>query len=85
MAQTRSEPVAVAHVEGALQAELVQSFLEDAGIVVFLDGITSAGIGGMLAGPLGAVHVYVPAGQAAEARTILADYDGPIRILNADS
>ena len=77
----RGEPVAVAQVEGALQAQLVQSFLEDAGIAVFLEGVSSAGIGGMLSGPLGAVRVFVPASQADDARQVLAEYDGPLRLL----
>ncbi|HEU5089124.1 MAG TPA: DUF2007 domain-containing protein [Roseiflexaceae bacterium] len=78
------EPVAIAQVEGVLQAQLVQSFLEDAGIAVFLEGASSAGIGGMLSGPLGAVRVFVPASQATDARQVLAEYDGPLRLLDAD-
>jgi hypothetical protein len=75
-----SEPQLVAHVDGSLQAELVRSFLEDAGIAVYLEGIEAAAIGGMLMGPLGAVRVFVPAGQADEARRILSEYDGPVRL-----
>lgn len=62
-------------IEGAINAQILRSFLEDAGIEVFLAGESSAGVYGMLGGAIGAVNVMVPAPHLEEARLILQDFD----------
>ena len=66
-------PVCVAEVEGIIRAQIVRSYLEDAGIPVHLAGEAVAGVYGLLQGPLSIVKVYVPAALAGEARELLND------------
>lgn len=68
-------PVCVAEVEGMIQAQIIRSYLEDAGIPAHLAGEAVAGVYGLLQGPLSIVKVYVPAALADDARTLLADLD----------
>ena len=62
-------------IEGSINAQMLRSFLEDAGIEVFLAGESSAGVYGMLGGAIGAVNVMVPAPYLEEAHLILQDFD----------
>ena len=65
-------------IEGSMNAQVLRSFLEDAGIEVFLAGESSAGVYGMLGGAIGAVNVMVPAPRLVEAQLIFEDFDqGP--------
>lgn len=68
-------PVCIAEVDGIIRAQLVRSYLEDAGIPVHLAGEAIAGVYGLLQGPLSIVQVYVPAAVAEEARALLAELD----------
>lgn len=68
-------PVCIAEVDGIIRAQLVRSYLEDAGIPVHLAGEAVAGVYGLLQGPLSIVRVYVPAAVADEARALLAELD----------
>ena len=68
-------PVCIAVVEGPLRAEIVRTYLEQAGIAVFLQSESLSGVYGFTSGPLGAVRVLVPAAQAEEATRIFAEID----------
>ncbi|MCS6842411.1 MAG: DUF2007 domain-containing protein [Roseiflexaceae bacterium] len=68
-------PVCVAVVEGMIRAQMIRSYLEDAGVPAHLMGEAVAGIYGLLQGPLSIVKVYVPAALADEARELLTDLD----------
>jgi hypothetical protein len=68
-------PVCIGVVEGPLRAEIARSYLEQAGIAVFLQGEAIANVYGLVAGPLGVVRVLVPAAQAEEAARIFAELD----------
>ncbi|NWG20002.1 MAG: DUF2007 domain-containing protein [Chloroflexi bacterium] len=68
-------PVCIAEVDGIIRAQLVRSYLEDAGIPVHLAGEAVAGVYGLLQGPLSVVQVYVPTAVAEEARALLAELD----------
>jgi len=56
---------------GILQAEMIRGFLEAAGFFVRLEGEALGVIYGLQVGPLAEVKVFVPMGQAAEAREVL--------------
>ena len=62
-------------VAGPLRAELARSFLEQAGISVYLEGASVASAFGLAGGPLAEVRVYVPAAQAEDAARIFAELD----------
>lgn len=68
-------PVCVAEVEGIIRAQIIRSYLEDAGIPAHLAGEAVAGVYGLLHGPLSVVKVYVPAALADDAHELLADLD----------
>ena len=68
-------PVCIAVVEGPLRAEIVRTYLEQAGIVAYLQGESLASVYGFTSGPLGAVRVLVPAAQAEEAARIFGELD----------
>ncbi len=68
-------PVCIAEVEGLIRAQIVRSYLEDAGIPAHLAGEAIAGVYGLLHGSLSIVKVYVPAALAHEARDLLEDLD----------
>jgi len=68
-------PVCIGVVAGPLRAELTRSYLEQAGISVYLQGAAVAGAYGLVGGPLGEVRVFVPAAQAEEAARIFAELD----------
>ncbi len=68
-------PVCIGIIEGPLRAEIARTYLEQAGIAVYLQGEAVAGIYGLVSGPLGAVRVYVPAAQAEEAALVFAELD----------
>ncbi|MFQ3683495.1 putative signal transducing protein [Roseiflexus sp.] len=68
-------PVCVAEVEGIIRAQIIRSYLEDAGIPAHLAGEAVAGVYGLLQGPLSLVRVYVPSALADDARELLADLD----------
>jgi len=69
------EPVCVGVVAGPLRAELARSFLEQAGISVYLQGAATAGAYGLIDGPLAEVRIFVPAAQAEEAAQLFAELD----------
>ena len=69
------EPVCVGVVGGPLRAEIARSYLEQAGISVFLQGTSVAGVYGLIGGPLAEVRIFVPAVQAEEAARIFAELD----------
>ena len=68
-------PVCIAVVEGPLRAEIVRTYLEQAGIAVYLQGESLASVYGFTSGPLGEVRVLVPAAQAEEATRIFDELD----------
>ena len=68
-------PVCIAEVEGLIRAQIIRSYLEDAGIPAHLAGEAVAGVYGLIQGPLSMVKVYVPAALATDARELLADLD----------
>jgi len=68
-------PVCVGVVEGPLRAEIARTYLEQAGITVFLQGEALGSVYGFTSGPLGAVRVLVPAAQAEEAARIFDELD----------
>jgi hypothetical protein len=68
-------PVCVAVVEGPLRAEIARTYLEQAGITVYLQGEALGSVYGFTSGPLGAVRVLVPAAQAEEAARIFDELD----------
>jgi putative signal transducing protein len=68
-------PVCIGIVAGPLRAELVRSYLDQAGIGVYLQGAAVAGAYGLVGGPLGEVRVFVSAAQAEEAARIFAEID----------
>jgi hypothetical protein len=68
-------PVCIGIVEGPLRAEIARTYLEQAGIAVFLQGESLAGVYGFTSGPLGAMRVLVPAAQAEEATRIFGELD----------
>lgn len=69
-------PVCIGVVEGQLRAEMVRSYLEDAGFTVYLQGESVAGIYGLVGGMLSQVRVFVPATQADEARPVFEEFVG---------
>jgi len=68
-------PVCVGVVEGPLRAEIARTYLEQAGITVYLQGEALGSVYGFTSGPLGAVRVLVPAAQAEEAAKIFDELD----------
>jgi hypothetical protein len=68
-------PLCIGVVAGPLRAELARSYLEQAGINVYLQGAAIAGAYGLAGGPLAEVRVFVPASQAEEAARIFAELD----------
>lgn len=68
-------PVCIAEVEGLIRAQIIRSYLEDAGIPAHLAGEAIVGVYGLIQGPLSMVKIYVPAVLAADARELLADLD----------
>jgi hypothetical protein len=68
-------PVCVGIVEGPLRAEIARTYLEQAGITVYLQGEALGSVYGFTSGPLGSVRVLVPAAQAEEAIQIFGELD----------
>jgi hypothetical protein len=68
-------PVCIGVVEGPLRAEIARTYLEQAGISVYLQGEALGTVYGFTSGPLGEVRVLVPAAQAEEAAQIFAELD----------
>jgi hypothetical protein len=68
-------PVYIGTVEGLMHAEIARSYLEDAGLTVFLQGKSAAGAFGLPGGALAAIRIYVPAAQAEEGRMLLQELD----------
>ncbi|MEO7912252.1 MAG: DUF2007 domain-containing protein [Roseiflexaceae bacterium] len=68
-------PVCVGVVEGPLRAEIARTYLEQAGIAVYLQGEALGSVYGFTSGPLGSVRVLVPAAQAEEAAQIFSELD----------
>jgi hypothetical protein len=68
-------PICIGVVVGPLRAELARSYLEQAGIDVFLQGAAVASAYGLVGGPLGEVRVFVPAAQSEEATRIFSELD----------
>jgi len=68
-------PVCVGVVEGPLRAEIARTYLEQAGITVYLQGEALGSVYGFTSGPLGTVRVLVPAAQADEATQIFGELD----------
>jgi hypothetical protein len=68
-------PVCIGVVEGPLRAEIARTYLEQAGISVYLQGEALGTVYGFTSGPLGEVRVLVPAAQAEEAAQIFGELD----------
>lgn len=68
------EYVTVETVAGMLEAEIVRGLLEAAGLSVWLSRESAGKAIGLGVGPLGEVDILVPAGDAALAKRLLADY-----------
>lgn len=68
-------PVCIGVVEGPLRAEIARTYLEQAGVTVYLQAESISGVYGFVTGPLGTVRVFVPAAQAEEAARIFAELD----------
>ncbi len=68
-------PVCIGVVEGPLRAEIARTYLEQAGISVYLQGEALGSVYGFTSGPLGSVRVLVPAIQAEEAAQIFSELD----------
>ncbi len=68
-------PVCVGVIEGPLRAEIARTYLEQAGISVYLQGEALGSIYGFTSGPLGEGRVLVPAAQAEEAARIFGELD----------
>ena len=68
-------PVCIGVVEGPLRAEIARTYLEQAGVAVYLQGEALGSVYGFTSGPLGSVRVLVPATQAEEAARIFAELD----------
>ncbi|MEP7187899.1 MAG: DUF2007 domain-containing protein [Roseiflexaceae bacterium] len=68
-------PVCVGVVEGPLRAEIARTYLEQAGISVYLQGEALGSVYGFTSGPLGSVRVLVPAAQSEEAAQIFGELD----------
>jgi hypothetical protein len=68
-------PVCVGIVEGPLRAEIARTYLEQAGITVYLQGEALGSVYGFTSGPLGSVRVLVPAAQGEEAAQIFGELD----------
>lgn len=68
-------PVCIGVVEGPLRAEIARTYLEQAGISVYLQGEALGSVYGFTSGPLGSVRVMVPIAQAEEAARIFAELD----------
>jgi hypothetical protein len=73
--QGGGDPVCIGSVEGPLRAEIARTYLEQAGILVYLQGEILGSVYGFVTGPLGSVRVYVPAAQAEEAAEVFAELD----------
>lgn len=69
------DPVCVGVVEGPLRAEIARTYLEQAGISVYLQGEALGSVYGFTSGPLASVRVLVPAAQAEEAAQIFGELD----------
>jgi len=61
----------------SFQAEMIRGFLEAVGFDVRLEGEALGAIYGLHVGPLAEVRVFVPVGQAAEARELLLNQATP--------
>jgi len=68
-------PVCVGVVEGPLRAEIARTYLEQAGIAVYLQGEALGSVYGFTSGSMGMVRVMVPAAQAKEAAQIFGELD----------
>ena len=68
-------PVCIGVVAGPLRAEIARTYLEQAGISVYLQGEALGSVYGFTSGPLGSVRVLVPAAQAEEAAHIFGELD----------
>jgi Putative prokaryotic signal transducing protein len=68
-------PVCIGVVAGPLRAEIARTYLEQAGISVYLQGEALGSVYGFTSGPLGSVRVLVPAAQAEEATHIFGELD----------
>lgn len=60
---------------GALQANLIKSLLEAAGITVLLSAESAGAVIGLTMGALGTVDVWVPSERLAEARQMIAQVE----------
>jgi hypothetical protein len=68
-------PVCIGEIEGPLRAEIARTYLEQAGIAVYLQAESVGSVYGLVTGPLSRVRVFVPAAQAEEAARIFAELD----------
>jgi hypothetical protein len=60
---------------GQLQAQIIASLLQSAGIAARLNQESAGTVYAFTVGPLGEVDVLVPAAQLAEAQALIADYE----------
>lgn len=70
-----TRPVCIGSVEGPLRAEIARTYLEDAGLTVYLQSEAAGKVYGLIRGPLAVVDIYVPASQAEEATQIFAELE----------
>lgn len=68
----KPEYVTVYTASGHLQAEIVKSLLESAGIPVQLAQESAGAVYALTVGPLGEVEVWVPSEYAAQAEALIA-------------
>jgi hypothetical protein len=70
-----SQYIEVYTVNGSLNAEIVKTFLEAAGIQVYTSQESIGLTYGLTVGSLGLAHIYVPADQEEKARELLAEME----------
>ncbi|MFO0867020.1 MAG: DUF2007 domain-containing protein [Gemmataceae bacterium] len=75
--RTHEDPVVVYTVTDPIEAEIIRTALDAAGIDCFLDGMNQAELTAL---PALEVKVTVPSDQADEAREILAEHEANIRV-----
>jgi hypothetical protein len=75
--QNHEDPIVVYTVTDPIEAEIIRSTLDAAGIQCFLDGMNQAELTAL---PTLEIKVTVPSDQADEAREILSEHEANIRV-----
>lgn len=70
-----SNLVVVHATAGAMQAAIIKSLLESAGIPARLSQESAGSVYGFTVGAMGLVEILVPAGYVAQAEAVLAAYE----------